>query len=108
MPFRGAWARGLTFFASLVRRLDLAVFCDPGGQFKGRIGAESVEGAEPTRFRPQIVSNCSQNPTLGRSGRVGLLGALVQAVIVGLGALLIVVGLLYGVTSWIAGLLGLS
>ena len=38
----------------------------------------------------------------------GLLGALIQAVIVGVGALLIVVGLLYGVTSWIAGLLGLS
>src|SRR5690348_3038628 len=34
----------------------------------------------------------------------GLLGALIQAVIVGVGALLIVVGLLYGVTSWIAGL----
>lgn len=37
-----------------------------------------------------------------------LLGALIQAVIVGLGALLIAVGLLYGATSWIADLLGLS
>ena len=35
-----------------VRRLDLAVFCDPGGLFEGRIGAKSVEGAEPIPVPP--------------------------------------------------------
>ena len=37
-----------------------------------------------------------------------LLGALIQAVIVGIGALLIVVALLHGVTGWILDLLGVN
>ena len=37
-----------------------------------------------------------------------MLGALIQAVIVGGGVLLIAVGLLYGLTGWILGLFGLS
>ena len=40
--------------------MDLAVFCDPGGHFEGRIGAESVEGAEPILVPPPIYFKFSQ------------------------------------------------